>query len=206
MREQLRCELVSWGGVQRLCQRLSAQIAASGFRPDLVVAIARGGFVPARLVCDALGIMALTSIKIEHYLSGSEKQPRAVILFPLCVDIRGKKVLLVDDVNDTGDTLKLAMEHLWSFQPAELRSAVMHEKCVTHYRVDYFARQIIKWRWLVYPWALHEDIGAFLQRLCPVPSTLPEAQRLLKEQFAISLGEQTLREVSCAQGDIFPWC
>lgn len=195
----LRCELISWGEAQRLCRRLSAQITASDYQPEIVVAIGRGGYVPARLVCDALDIMALTSIKIEHYLSGSDKQPEAVILYPLCVDIRGRKVLIVDDVNDSGDTLQLATDHIRSFHPREIRTAVMHDKRVTHYKVDYFAKRIIKWRWLIYPWAINEDVSAFIQRLSPPPKTLVEAQQGLAEQFAIHISIKELREISFAQ-------
>ena len=53
------CELISWGEVHRLCRRLSGLIQVSGFQPGIVIAIGRGGYVPARLVCDDLDIMAL---------------------------------------------------------------------------------------------------------------------------------------------------
>ena len=67
MPEQLRCELISWSEVERLCQHLARLIRESGYRPDLIIAIGRGGYVPARLMCDWLHIMGLTSIKVEHY-------------------------------------------------------------------------------------------------------------------------------------------
>ena len=104
--------MISWSEVQRLCQHLAGLIRESGYRPDLVVAIGRGGYVPARLICDCLHIMGLTSIKIEHYLSGADRQEEAVIRYPLKADIRGLQVLIVDDVNDTGDTLEIATQHL----------------------------------------------------------------------------------------------
>lgn len=101
MAKAMDYELISWSEVQRLCQRLSTLIRESGYHPEIVIAIGRGGYVPARLVCDQLDLMALTSIKIEHYLSGSERQRQAVIRYPLCTDIKGLRVLLVDDVNET---------------------------------------------------------------------------------------------------------
>jgi hypoxanthine phosphoribosyltransferase len=165
MQEQLRCELISWAEVERLCQRLAGLIRESGYRPDLVIAIGRGGYVPARLLCDYMHIMELTSIKIEHYLSGANRQEEAVIRYPLKADIRGLRVLVVDDVNDTGDTLEAATQHLQTFQPGEIRTAVMHDKAVTRFDVDYSARKIIKWRWLIYPWAVNEDVSDFLKRL-----------------------------------------
>ena len=195
MPDTLACELVSWGEVHRLCRRLSGLIKATGYQPDIVVAIGRGGYIPARLVCDALDIMALTGIKIEHYLSGSIKRAKTVIRYPLCVDIKDQRVLIVDDVNDSGDTLELATEHIQGFQPQEVRIAVMHDKRDTHYQVDYFAKRIIKLRWLIYLWAQHEDIHAFITRLSPPPRNLAEIQRQLAEQFKIKITLKLLREI-----------
>jgi hypoxanthine phosphoribosyltransferase len=170
-------------------------IKASEFHPDIVIAIGRGGYVPARLLCDYLGIMALTSIKIEHYLRGAEKQKSAVIRYPLHTDIMSQRVLLVDDVNDSGDTLELALQHLKSFQPAEIRTAVMHDKKSTGFSVDYRGSKIVKWRWLIYPWAVCEDITAFLKRLSPQPQTLAEAQRQLADCYGIKIAERRLETI-----------
>lgn len=200
MEERLRCEMIAWSEVQRLCQRLAGLVRVSGYRPDLVVAIGRGGYVPARLVCDYLGIMGLTSIKIEHYLSGANRQEEAVIRYPLKADIRNLRVLLVDDVNDTGDTLQVAMQHLRTFLPDEIRTAVMHHKAVTHFGVDYYARKIIKWRWLIYPWAVNEDISGFLKHITPAPESLDDAQKLLAEQFNIEITQKHLRDIYAFMG------
>ena len=118
----MRCELISWSEVQRLCEQLATLIRESGYRPDIVIAIGRGGYVPARLVCDYMDIMALTSIKIEHYMSGPDKQQKAMIRYPLHTAIKHQRVLLVDDVNDSGDTLQIATKHLQTFQPGEVRT------------------------------------------------------------------------------------
>lgn len=192
---QLHCELISWSATERLCQRLAELIRASGYRADLVIAIGRGGYVPARLVCDCLHIMGLTSIKIEHYLSGANRQEEAVIRYPLKADIKGLRVLLVDDVNDTGDTLEVAKQHLQIFQPGEIRTAVMHQKAVTHFKVDYYASRIIKWRWLIYPWAVNEDVSGFLNRLVPAPGSLEDARKLLAERFNIKISRKRLRDI-----------
>ena len=195
MQEQLRCELTSWAEVERLCQRLAGLIKESGYRPDLVIAIGRGGYVPARLLCDYMHIMELTSIKIEHYLSGANRQEEAVIRYPLKADIRGLRVLVVDDVNDTGDTLEAATQHLQTFQPGEIRTAVMHDKAVTRFDVDYSARKIIKWRWLIYPWAVNEDVSDFLKRLKPTPGSLEDASKLLGERFNIIISLKRLSDI-----------
>jgi hypothetical protein len=121
----MNCELVTWSGVERLCRRLAGLVRESGYRPDLVIAIGRGGYVPARLVCDWLNITGLTSIRIEHYLSGANRQQEAVIRYPLKAAISGLRVLVVDDVNDSGDTLEVATRHLHAFLPGEIRTRLL---------------------------------------------------------------------------------
>lgn len=195
---KLRCELVSWREVERRCHRLADLIRTSAYRPDLIIAIGRGGYVPARLLCDNLHLMALTSIKVEHYLAGADRQREALIRYPLKADIHGLRVLLVDDVNDTGDTLEVAIKHLQAFQPAAIRTAVMHQKAETSIQADYCARRIIKWRWLIYPWAINEDIADFLKQLSP--TSLQDAQRLLYENYALRIPLRRLQTIYAALG------
>ncbi len=195
MTEKMRCELISWTEIERLCRQLAMLIKNSGYRPDIVVAIARGGYVPARLICDYLDLMSLASIKIEHYLSGASRQEQALIRYPLCVDIENLNVLLVDDVNDSGDTLKVAADQLQSFNPEQVRIAVIHNKAVSDFPVDYHARKVVTWRWLIYPWAVKEDVSSFIQCLAPRPGTLEQAQKRLKEEFDINISLRQLKNV-----------
>lgn len=204
-RERPPCELITWGEVTRLCRHLAGQIQKAGFHPDLVVAIGRGGYVPARLLCDYLDLMALTSIKVEHYLSGSTKRREARVRYPLCEslasEVKGHRVLIVDDVNDSGDTLALAKGHVQSFHPAEVRIAVMHDKTVSQFSVDFFARRIVKWRWIIYPWAITEDVTDFTRRLSPPPASLNELQQRLAEEYHLRIPLRTLRAMQ-VNGDL----
>jgi len=195
MSEQIRYELIAWSTIQNLCLRLATLIQDSGFKPDMIVTIARGGYVPARLLCDHLHIMDLTSIKIEHYLSLANKEKQATIRYPLCIDIKNLRVLLVDDVNDSGDTLALALEHLRSFQPAEVRTAVMHHKLVSHFTVDYYAAKVTRWRWLIYPWAVTEDVSSLLHQLSPLPANLEQAQQQLNQQLGLHMSRKKLAPI-----------
>jgi hypothetical protein len=160
-----------------------------------VIAIARGGFIPARLLCDFLGLSSLTSIKIRHYLSGADRQEKASLDFPLCTEIKGLKVLLVDDVNDSGDTLELAISYLQTLQPDDLKTAVMHQKTTSHYPIEYYAKKIVKWRWLIYPWAVFEDVSGFLQRKEIPPASVEEAQAYLSESFNVNLSRKRLETI-----------
>mgnify|MGYP001820690693 FL=1 len=189
----MQCELITWAEIERLCKRLAGMIRDSGYKPDIVITIGRGGYVPARLLCDYLHLMNMTSIKIEHYYAGVRKQKQAVIRYPLKADIENLQVLLVDDVNDTGDTLDLAIRHLKEHEPAEIRTAVMHNKIITHFTVDYFARNIIKWRWLIYPWAVYEDIAGFLRDMAV--SSPKQAQQILANEYSIRISLNRLMDI-----------
>lgn len=126
------CELISWNGACDLCRQLVGKIRKAGYHPDIIVAIGRGGYMPARILSDYLDLMNLTSFKIEHY-RGLHKEPAAQIRYPLSADLTGQQVHLVDDVSDSGDTFKLAMKHLWERGAAEVRTAALHHKVVSSF-------------------------------------------------------------------------
>ncbi len=167
--EELHCELISWHRVHQLAGRLAFTILDSGFQPEVIVGIARGGYVPARILCDFLDVYALTSIRVVHYASGARKKPQAEVTDSLCTDITGKRVLIVDDVSDTGDTYTVAISHLSGHDPLEIRTAVLLHKTTASYQPDYIGRRVIKWRWMIYPWALIEDVTGFIDRMEPRP-------------------------------------
>jgi hypoxanthine phosphoribosyltransferase len=180
-------EYISWSEFYRLCGRLYQQISTSGFRPDMIIAIARGGYTPARIMADYFGLMNLLSLKIEHY-HGPDKMPRAVVSYPLTADLSGKRVLLVDDVSDSGDTFSVALAHLKGCgAPARLATAVLHHKATSSFEPDYYAKRLVKWRWITYPWALVEDLSALASRIRPPPKDENELQTSLGEEMGIAL-------------------
>ena len=200
MPETMHCELVTLQAVYDLSYQLACQVRDSGYRPDLVVAIARGGFAPARFVCDFLGIRDMTSIKVQHYGAGARKEARAWVKYPLAADIEGQRVLVVDDVNDTGDTLVVAREHLLETAPAEVRTAVLHEKATSPVHADYHAAEVLEWRWIIYPWARVEDIGGFVRRMQPPPDDNATVRRRLAEDYGLTLdAAETERILSLMQ-------
>ncbi len=192
----MQVELVSWADVYLRCRYVAAKILKSEFRPDIVVAIARGGFVPARILCDFLDIYDLASIKVAHYAAGARKAGAARIVFPLNADIAGRQALLVDDVNDTGDTLKAAVPYLQEQAPAGLRVAVLDHKEQSGFQVDYFGRAVGLWHWITYPWAAIEDLTDFVKKLDPPPGSLEAARQALRQVYATCPDDATLRDVA----------
>jgi len=188
-------DMVSWDSAISLSRSLADIIRASGLAPDLVIAIGRGGYVPARVVCDRLLISDLTSIKIEHWGVAAREFDRAVVRFHLSVDVEGKTILVIDDVTDTGETLITATEYLARHRPGELRTGVLQHKTCSAFQPDYYAERIAEWKWIIYPWALHEDMIGFLEKVLGDQPVSPEGlARFLGERFKMypDMGEVIL--------------
>ena len=189
-------EYVSWNRFYRLCGVLYQRINDSGYAPDLVVAIARGGYPVARVIADFLGIMDLVSLKIEHY-HGPDKLRRAVVRYPLPAAVDGRRVLLVDDVGDSGDTFATALSEIGRHgSPAELRTAMLHHKQTSSHVPDYRAQHVVKWRWITYPWAVVEDVTVLAARMAPVPTDVEELVTRLAAETGLTLPRGVLAETA----------
>ena len=195
IRNKFRCELISWRRVYQLSHKIACQVTGSGFQPDKIVAIGRGGYIPARILCDFLDIYDLSAIRVEHYKKGIQRKAVARIVDPLCAGVSGQRLLVVDDVSDTGDTFQVAVEHICKFNPQEIKTAVLHHKIVAGFVPDYFAQRVIKWRWLIYPWAMMEDLSAFIRQMENRPSSVKLMARRLKNDYGIRVSGQTLELV-----------
>lgn len=165
-----------------LSEKVAEQIRESGFKPDVIVAVSRGGFAPARILSDHLGSRRLASIQIEYYTGVGSKTPKPRVVYPLNADVSGLRVLLVDDVSDTGVTLKAAKEHVESRGPEVIQVATLHVKPWTSYRPDYTATEVEEW--IIYPWESMESVRSMAGRLLKGGlSTLEVKKKLLELGF-----------------------
>ena len=187
--------LISLGEVVEACDRVAGALLDADVEVDTVVAIARGGFMPARFLCDFLDISRLLSIQVGHYEPGAQSAGEATVEYPLGGDIEGRRVLLVDDVNDSGDTLQAALAYLRDQSPAAVHSAVLHEKSTTTCRADFKAEIMREWRWVLYPWAVVEDVGQFIRNMDPVPETRQVIHDALRERHDLVLDPRQLDRV-----------
>jgi uncharacterized protein len=153
--ENLRFLHLSWDDVQRLMEIVAGKIEASGFRPDIIIAISRGGFDPARILCDQLNIRRLASVQVEAY-DGMVKRPEPVVVLPVNADLVGKKALVVDDVSDSGASIKKARDHIKEKGASDVRIATIHIKPWSQFIPDYYSASVDEW--VVYPWELKECI------------------------------------------------
>ncbi len=194
--EQIKCEILSWARAVKFAKSLSGLVKYSDYKIDIAVAIARGGFVPARILCDYLSIRNLTAIKVEHWGVAATETEKAVLKYPLNADIKDKNVLLVDDITDTGDTLRVSIEYLKSFGPKEIRTAVLIHKTCSVVTPDYFVRKVEKWKWIIFPWHIWEDLTGFVKKIADSGIHDEEGIRHeLKQQYNIKVNIDDVREV-----------
>ena len=145
-------EHLGWEEFGVAARELAAMIAADGFAPDVVLAIARGGLPVGGAVAYALEVKNCCVINVEYYTGIDERLEVPVILPPALhlVDLSDQRLLVVDDVADTGETLRLVAD---TIRPhcAELRTAVLYEKPRSLVRSDYVWRRTD--RWIDFPWS-----------------------------------------------------
>lgn len=185
----LRLLHLSWEDVQKLTEDVAEKVRSSGFKPDIIVAVSRGGFDPARILCDQLGVMRLASVQIEYYTGVNRTSRSPQVIYPLNAEVSGLRVLVVDDVSDTGTSLKVAMDHVAGLGASEVRVATLHMKPWTTFRPDYSAAEVDAW--IIYPWEPIESMKSIAEGLAQQGLTPPLIKhRLLEMGFEPELVER----------------
>lgn len=164
---RIKTYLVSWEEIVDWSMHLAEIVLKDGYRPDIVVAVSRGGFVPARLLCDFLGIENLLSIQSQHWTEAAKAEEKAVLKYPYNIDAHGLKILVVDGIVDTGETLKLARDYIReNWRPNEVKTAALQWiSPVAKFKPDYYYIEITEWTWFQYPWTRLEDTYQFIKRM-----------------------------------------
>lgn len=192
--ESFDCYMVSWDEAYKLGKSVARKIKESGYEPDIIIGVTRGGLVPARTVCDFLLVKNFACIKVEHWgiaaTLGSAK-----IKYPLSIDVTGKKLLVVDDVADTGDTFAVLMDYLKEKNPLEVKTAALQYKTCSTFVPDYWGDVQEDWKWIIYPWGLYEDLVGFIERVLEKPMTHEGIRKDLVKRFNIRITRKELLEM-----------
>ena len=152
-------EQMTWADLGTAVDDLASQIQAGEFRPDAVLALARGGLPLAGALAYALGLKNMATLNVEFYTGVDERLEEPLILPPVpdLTLLRMERLLVVDDVADTGRTLALASEFCAQHGP-EVRTAVLYEKPQSVVRCDFVWRRTD--RWINFPWSTPAPVAA----------------------------------------------
>ncbi len=150
-------EVMSWVDLGAGARDLAQAVSDDGYRPDLILGIARGGLLIAGALGYALGVKNTFTMNVEFYTGIDERLEMPMILPPVpdLVDFADFKVLIADDVADTGATLELVKEFCEG-KVAEVRCAVLYEKPRSAVKCEYVWRRTE--RWITFPWSADEAV------------------------------------------------
>lgn len=150
-------EVLTWDGFGNANRELAQKIVDDGYDPEIIVAVARGGLVPAGALSYSMGVKLSDAINVEFYTDVNETLPDPVLLEPLLDtnSIKGRRVLVVDDVADSGRTLQLVLKLLES-HGAEVRSAVIYAKSRSVVSPTYVWKHTDEW--IVFPWSAEPPV------------------------------------------------
>ena len=145
-------EDLNWQGFGEASRELAQAIADDGFEPDLILSIARGGLFLAGSLGYALAVKNLHVMNVEFYDGVGTTLDMPVMLPPVpsAVDFSEKKVLIADDVADSGKTIELVHTFIKD-HVEDVRSAVIYEKPRSLIRCDYVWKRTD--RWINFPWS-----------------------------------------------------
>ena len=151
-------EVMSWDELGVGVRELAGAVHADGFVADLVLGIARGGLLVAGALGYALGVKNTFTMNVEYYTGVDERLAMPMILPPVpdLVDFENTRVLIADDVADTGATLAL-VKGFCEGKVAEVRCAVLYEKSRSTVACQYVWRRTD--RWIVFPWSDRAPVG-----------------------------------------------
>jgi len=145
-------ERMTWAELGTGSRELAAQVVVDGWEPDMIVGIARGGLLIAGALSYALDIKNAFTMNVEFYTGVDERLPVPMLLPPVpdLVDLHHERVLIADDVADTGQTLALVKDFL-AGKVGEVRIAVLYEKPRSIVSCEYVWRRTD--RWIDFPWS-----------------------------------------------------
>ncbi len=186
-------EVPTWSHIydMLLCQAQTIQI--HNFKPDVIVSIARGGLVPARILTDLLETKELGFIQIKFYTGINQTSQQPTIKQNMTLPVTGKKALLVDDIADTGESLKLAQTHLKTLGALEIKTATLYQKPQSTTAPDFFEKQTNSW--VVFPWDTKETLRKIIQKREGKRALNHEVAKLVKAGLPNHLTEKLLKNM-----------
>ena len=190
--------VATWEDIHVGSLKLASMSLNDGYMPDVIVGVLRGGYIVARIVADALGISDIGVVEVKFYKGIEEQAERPVITQPLTTEIRGRKVLIVDDVVDSGRTLEVVSEQVRLRGASEVRTAALYYKPRSIIKPDYLVVETDKW--ILFPW----ELGEFVRELMPARG-LEITEENIKE-FLSNLGVETSDEVIAKLAESIKLC
>lgn len=169
----------SWDEIYQMLIGLALRIRKSGFKPEFIVGVSRGGWAPGRILSDLLENTHTANVKIEFYTGIGKTSRKPVVTQPISENISKKHVLIVDDVADTGESLKVALDHVNEKGAGEVKSATVYYKPHSKFKPDFFADSTSNW--IIFPWERLEATKLLIQEAKAAGRSLDSVRDILRK-------------------------
>ncbi len=186
-------EVPTWNQIYDMLLLQAQKIQQTGFQPSVVVAVARGGLVPGRVLCDLLEVPALAVTQIQFYTNINQTALQPTLKQPLTLPVKGKNVLLVDDIADTGQSLRFAQTYLKTEGAQDQKTATLYTKPQSQLTPDFYEQQTS--RWVVFPWDTKETLRKISQSNPGKRAFKEELAKLVKAGLPKHLEEKLLQNI-----------
>jgi hypothetical protein len=147
---------LSWADIEDQCKTIALELKKRRTSFDAIIGIARGGWIPARILSDLLDIEEIHTIRVKFYKAIGETSEKPSIVHPLPFYLNGKNVLLVDDIADTGKSLMIAIEHLRERKAGNIFVATLLKKPHSEFTPHIYVKETSAW--VIFPWEVQETI------------------------------------------------
>jgi hypoxanthine phosphoribosyltransferase len=193
--DKINCVVKTWQELHDYAKQTADRIKGSDFHPDIIIGLSRGGLVPARLFCDFLHVKNCFTIKVDHWGLTATKDGKARLTHKLDMDLTGKKVLIVDDITDTGQSMELAKKHIEELNPSEIKTATLVHLNNSKYTPDFYGHER-PWAWIVFPWNHREDMVNLINKILgEEEKAIDKIKEELKMNFNLDLESPEIEEV-----------
>jgi len=197
---ELEFEAPTWNQIYNMLLNLAEKIRKNGFKPDVIVGVSRGGWPPARVLSDLLGNPNLANVRAEFYLGVAETKGEPVLTQPVSMTVKGKRVLVVDEVADTGKSLKLIKEHIIEKGATQVKIATVYYKPWSIVKPDYYEKETRSW--VVFPWEIKETLQRITKKCREKGKSVEEeTAKLVKagipEEIVRRFSKEILEEGKC---------
>ncbi|MEM4482050.1 MAG: phosphoribosyltransferase family protein [Desulfurococcaceae archaeon] len=150
----IKTRYATWIDIHEALGKLSSKVMGE-FKPQVLIAIAKGGLLPARIIADILGVDEIGFIEVKLYKSIGIRSEKPYIKLIGVPPIMDKDVLVVDDVIDSGRTMQLVIDTLSKYTPRSIKALAIYIKPWSTYVPDYYYARTDEW--IVFPWEICES-------------------------------------------------
>jgi hypothetical protein len=186
-------EVPTWSQIYDMLLSQAQKILVQDYKADIVVGVSRGGLVPARILTDLLETPELAAIQISFYQDIAQPIQEPHLKQTLAVPIEDKRVLLVDEIADTGGSLKLAQTYLHQQGALETKTATLYLKPQSITIPDFYEKQTSAW--VVFPWDTKETLRKIIQHQLGKRALNQEVAKLVKAGLPKMLAEKLLKDM-----------